>query len=124
VSTAAPRAAQVRSSQLGSEIEARERALASDAGSRSASARWTSRAQQGNEMARSERMAALCDVTWRRQHGQEAAPGRTAPALTGEGAAHVACVVAHLDVLAPLWHALPVDQELVFEWPDLLPNRR
>jgi hypothetical protein len=81
-------------------------------------------AQHGNELARSERLAALCDVTWRRQRGQTADPGRTAPVLRSEDAADVARVVAHLNVLAPLWRALLVDQALVFEWPELLPNQR
>jgi len=81
-------------------------------------------AQQGNEMARSERLAALCDLTWRRQHGQKADLGRTPPLLRPEDEADVARVVARLNVLAPLWRALLVDQALAFEWPDLLPNQR
>jgi hypothetical protein len=80
-------------------------------------------AQQGNELARSEFLAALCDLSWRRQHGQKAAPGRVAPVLRSEDAADVARVVARLNVLAPLWRALLVDQALVFEWPELSPQR-
>ena len=81
-------------------------------------------ARHGNELARSERLAALCDLSWRRQHGQKADPGRTAPVLRSEDAADVARVVAHLNVLAPLWRALLVDQALVFEWPNSLPDQR
>src|SRR5262245_34970145 len=33
-------------------------------------------ASYGAEMAQSERLAALCDVTWRRRHGQHPDPGR------------------------------------------------
>ncbi|MEY2930184.1 MAG: hypothetical protein RL033_933 [Pseudomonadota bacterium] len=85
-------------------------------------------ARHGAEMARSERLAALCDVTWRRKHGQRADPGRSPPALPAEDAGDVERIVARLDVLAPLWRALPVDAELmdaelVFEWPGLLPDQ-
>jgi hypothetical protein len=81
-------------------------------------------AQNGNEMARSERLAALSDLSWRRQHGQTPEPGRPAPSLRSEDATDVARVVARLNVLAPLWRALRVDQALVFEWPHLLPSQR
>ncbi len=79
------------------------------------------RAHDG-EMALSERLAALCDVAWRRQHGQRAAPLRTAPAMAAsEDAARVARVVARLDAIAPLWRALPVGGELRFVWPSVQP---
>jgi hypothetical protein len=73
------------------------------------------------EMAQSERLAALCDVAWRRKHGQKPDPGRPAPALRAEDAAAVERVVARLDAIAPLWRQLPVEDELVFEWPDVRP---
>jgi hypothetical protein len=81
-------------------------------------------ARHGAQMARSERLAALCDVAWRRKHGQRADPGRSPPVLPAEDAGDVARVVARLDALAPLWRALLVDEELVFEWPGLTPNQR
>ena len=76
------------------------------------------------EMAKSERLAALCDVAWRRKHGQHPDPGRSAPVLRTEDAADVERVVARLDAIAPLWRALPVEDELVFEWPNVGPNQR
>jgi hypothetical protein len=81
-------------------------------------------ARQGGEMTTSERLAALCDVAWRRQHGQHADPHRSAPLLRDEDAAHVERVVARLNALAPLWRALPVDEALVFEWPNGTASRR
>ncbi|HEU4580342.1 MAG TPA: hypothetical protein VFS67_18930 [Polyangiaceae bacterium] len=79
-------------------------------------------AQGGNELARSERLAALCDVTWRRQRGQAADPARTAPVPNAEEAAEVARIVARLNALAPLWRALPVGEALVFDWPGVTPR--
>ncbi|MEO8180991.1 MAG: hypothetical protein ABI895_19320 [Deltaproteobacteria bacterium] len=81
-------------------------------------------ARHGAELARSERLAALCDVAWRRKHGQRADPGGSPPVLPAEDAGDVERVVARLDVLAPLWRGLLVDAELVFEWPGLDPNQR
>jgi hypothetical protein len=74
-------------------------------------------------MAKSERLAALCDATWRRRHGQRPDPGRQAPVVRAADAAAVERVVAHLDAVAPLWRALAVDGELVFEWPAVRPLR-
>jgi hypothetical protein len=77
------------------------------------------------EMARSEHLAAVCGVAWRRKHGQHPDPDRPAPVLRTEDAADVERVVARLDAIAPLWRELPVDGELVFEWPDATsPARR
>ncbi|HEX5657463.1 MAG TPA: hypothetical protein VFX59_09710 [Polyangiales bacterium] len=77
-----------------------------------------------NELESSERLAALCDVSWRRRHGQRPDPLRKAPDLEhAEDAARIERVVSKLDVLAPLWRALPVEGELVFEWPSVLPCR-
>jgi hypothetical protein len=73
------------------------------------------------EMAQSERIALLCDVTWRRKHGQRPDPGRAAPTWGAGDAADVARVVARLDAVAPLWRELPVGGELVFEWPQVTP---
>jgi hypothetical protein len=74
------------------------------------------------EMARSERLAALSDVAWRRKAGQRPDRLREAPVLRPEDAKSVERVVARLDVLAPLWRALPVGSQLVFEWPSLEPD--
>jgi hypothetical protein len=78
----------------------------------------------GADMAQSERLAALCDVAWRRKHGQAPDPVRPAPAPRREDAADIERVVSRLDSLAPLWRALPVGGELVFEWPQVVPAGR
>lgn len=71
------------------------------------------------EMETSERLAALCDVAWRRKHGQRPDALRKAPeALSENDVACVAKVVARLDELARLWRALPIGGELSFEWPN------
>lgn len=80
-------------------------------------------AGEGSEMAQSERLAGVCDVAWRRKHGQRADPNRQAPVSLAEDAEAVERVVARLDGLAPLWRALPVGGELVFEWPSVTPKR-
>jgi hypothetical protein len=85
------------------------------------------RAQDGQgagEMARSERLASLCDVVWRRKRGQRPDPGRPAPQFAANDAANVARVVAHLDVVAPQWRELPVGGALAFEWPGVRPRGR
>lgn len=73
------------------------------------------------EMATSERIAALSDVAWRRKAGQRRDALREAPMQRSEDAACVERVVARLDALAPLWRALPIGGELVFDWPSLVP---
>lgn len=80
-------------------------------------------ARHAAEMAQSERLAARCDVAWRRKHGQRPDPARSAPVPQMEDAADVERVVSRLDAIAPLWRALPVGGELVFEWPSVLPTR-
>ena len=88
----------------------RERALgAADAG-------------QTADMAQSERIAGLCDVAWRRKHGQRPDPSRSAPVPRTEDAAAIERVVSRLDAIAPLWRALPIGDELVFEWPSVVPT--
>jgi hypothetical protein len=76
-------------------------------------------------MESSERLASLCDVAWRRRHGQRADPLRKAPELRdpSEDVPRIERVLARLDQLAPLWGALPVQGELVFEWPSVVPQR-
>ena len=77
--------------------------------------------RSAREMETSERLAALADVAWRRKHAQQPDPLRSPPVLHAEDAKPVNRIVARLDALAPLWRALPVDGELVFEWPELTP---
>ena len=78
------------------------------------------------ELAASERLAGLCDLAWRRCHGQRPDPGRIAPSLsaTRDDAQRIERVLARLDQLAPIWNALPVDAELAFLWPTLTPQLR
>lgn len=71
------------------------------------------------DMATSERLAALCDLAFRRKHGQRPDLLRKAPEPALEtDAADVARVVARLDVLAPRWRALAVGDSLSFTWPN------
>jgi len=74
---------------------------------------------RGQQMESSERLAGICDLFWRRRHGQTADPSRPAPAtaLSAEDAGRVARVVERLDAVAPIWNGLPVGGEMVFEWP-------
>lgn len=76
------------------------------------------------EMAKSERFTALCDITWRRKHGQRPDPLRSAPDVGSADVEEVERVVSRLDAIAPLWRNLPLDQELVFQWPKLEPTPR
>lgn len=76
------------------------------------------------EMARSERLAGVCDLVWRRRHGQRPDPRRQAPQLRPEDAPDVERVVSRLDAIAPLWSELPLGGELVFEWPGVDPRRQ
>jgi hypothetical protein len=78
-------------------------------------------AHHSAEMAESERLAAVCDVAWRRRHGQRPDPARTPPVTRAEDPAPVERVVSRLDSLAPRWRALPVGGELIFEWPSVAP---
>lgn len=79
-------------------------------------------ADQG-EMAASERLAGICDLTFRRRAGQLPDTTRPAPSMTvsREDARTVAQVVSRLEVLAPLWRALPVGAALAFAWPQVVP---
>lgn len=80
-------------------------------------------ARETGDMAESERLAGLCDLTWRRRSGQRPDPGRPAPVPRPEDAAQLERVVARLEEIAPLWRALPLGGELVFEWPGVRPVR-
>ena len=79
-------------------------------------------ANGASEMVHSERLASLCDVSWRRKHGQRPDPGRPAPVVRPEDVADVERVLSRLDAVAPLWRELPVGGELVFEWPEVEPR--
>jgi hypothetical protein len=80
-------------------------------------------ARRAADMARSERFAALCDVAWRRKHGQRPDPARSPPVPRAEDAADLERVVSRLDAIAPLWRALSVGGELVFDWPNVVPTQ-
>ncbi|HEX2877450.1 MAG TPA: hypothetical protein VHP33_39655 [Polyangiaceae bacterium] len=69
----------------------------------------------------SERLAYLCDIAWRRRHGQRPDPALwSAPSsVSASDATRVERVVSRLDQLAPLWKQLPVGGELALTWPNL-----
>jgi hypothetical protein len=81
------------------------------------------RRERANEeqLETSERLAALCDLAWRRRHGQRPNPAlwhRGSP-ISAVDAARVESVVSRLDLLAPLWNQLPIGGALTFTWPGL-----
>src|SRR3954467_15820073 len=69
----------------------------------------------------SERLAALCDIAWRRRHGQRPGPNFSNPEspISAVDSARIERVVSRLDQLAALWKQLPVGAELGFTWPSL-----
>lgn len=69
----------------------------------------------------SERLAYLCDVAWRRRHGQRPDPAfwSAASPVSATDAARVERVVGRLEQLAPVWNQLPVGGELTLTWPNL-----
>ena len=71
------------------------------------------------EMVTSERLAAVCDLLWRKRHAQTPDLLRPQPpqALSRREEERVSRVLAHLDRLAPEWRKLPVGASLVFSWP-------
>lgn len=76
------------------------------------------------QMATSERLAALCDVAWRRRHGQRPDPSlwRAPTPISTEDSARIERVLVRLDRLAKVWEQLPPGGELSFVWPSLEPR--
>ena len=110
----------VASAQPG--VDARERARMQRKRGRRERALGAEGARDASDLAESERLAGLCDVAWRRKHSQRRDPLRSAPTLRTEDLAKVDRIVTRLDLVAPLWRALPVGGELVFEWPGVVPT--
>lgn len=79
---------------------------------------------KGQDMVRSEQLAGVCDLHWRRRQGQRPDTSRPAPRepLSPEDAKRVERVVHRLDELAPLWNQLPMGGELLFTWPNVVPK--
>ncbi|HYP77332.1 MAG TPA: hypothetical protein VER12_15285 [Polyangiaceae bacterium] len=81
------------------------------------------RRERANEeqLQTSERLAALCDLAWRRRHGQRPSSvlWHAGSPISAVDAASVERVVLRLDQLAALWNQLPVGGELAFRWPGL-----
>ena len=90
---------------------------------REASLRNTDETKQ-HDMITSERLAAVCDLIWRRRQGQRPDASRPAPreSLSGEDTRRVERVVVRLEELAPLCNQLPVGGELAFTWPSVVPK--
>jgi hypothetical protein len=77
-----------------------------------------------HDLAGSERLAGMCDLAWRRRHGQRPDPARVPPrfAPTPEDTKRIERVLARLDQLAPIWNSLPIGAEMAFVWPSLTPR--
>jgi hypothetical protein len=82
---------------------------------------FLSRSDRG-DMARSEYLAGLCDLAWRRRAGARTPPWAERRSIPPEDGPAVDRVLARLDELAPLWHDLPVGGSLTFTWPRTTPN--
>jgi len=80
-----------------------------------------SRADRG-DMARSEHLAGLCDLAWRRRAGAERPAWAGHRPIPAEDRPAIDRVLARLDELAPLWHDLPVGGALTFTWPRTAPD--
>ena len=78
------------------------------------------------EMANSERLAAVSDLYWRRRDGQVPDPSRVAPSssLSANDARRVDRIVARLTAVAPLWNRLPIGGALAFTWPSTVAKFR
>lgn len=69
------------------------------------------------DMGRSECLAGLCDIAWRRRAGASAPEWARRKQIPPQDAAAVGRILDRLDEVAPLWHELPVGGALTFTWP-------
>jgi hypothetical protein len=74
------------------------------------------RADRG-DMARSERVAGLCDIAWRRCSGVATPEWAEQTPIPADERAVVDQVLEHLTRIAPVWSGLPVGAALAFTWP-------
>jgi len=70
------------------------------------------------DMARSEYIAGLCDLAWRRRAGAATPTWADRRPIPPEEHPVVERILHHLDEIAPLWRAVPVGGALTFTWPD------
>ena len=80
-------------------------------------------AEKSGDMVRAERMALLCDVAWRRRHGQrgDSTPWLAPAPPSAEEAPLVERIVSKLEEAAQRWSRLPVGGKLSFVWPSVQP---
>ncbi|XRQ15976.1 hypothetical protein ACN3XK_35405 [Actinomadura welshii] len=69
------------------------------------------------DMARSEHLAGLCDLAWRRRAGAATPAWAERKPIPPDDAPVVERILRHLEELAPLWRDLPVGDALTFTWP-------
>lgn len=69
------------------------------------------------DMGRSEYLAGLCDIAWRRRAGASTPEWARRKQIPPEDTAAVGRILDRLDEVAPLWHELPVGGALTFTWP-------
>ena len=69
------------------------------------------------DMDRSERLAGLCDLAWRRRAGARTPAWAERTPIPAEDAPVVERVLARLEETAPLWRDLPIGGALTFTWP-------
>src|SRR5690606_20784729 len=93
---------------LGSDASGRERARRRRRQLRRESSLGRVDRDKQDDMVTSERLAAVCDLFWRRRQGQQPDASRPAPSdrLSAEDRERVERVVQRLDALAPLWSKL------------------
>ncbi|MFI0411998.1 hypothetical protein [Actinomadura sp. 3N508] len=70
------------------------------------------------DMARSEYVAGLCDIAWRRRSGATTPAWAEPVTIPPEDAPTVDRILNRLDEAAALWRDLPVGGSLTFTWPD------
>ncbi|MEV4003310.1 hypothetical protein [Actinomadura sp. NPDC049753] len=74
------------------------------------------------DMGRSEHLAGLCDLAWRRRAGARTPAWAERRPIPPEDRPAVDRVLARLDELVPLWRDLPVGGSLTFTWPRTTPS--